>query len=167
MEILKTALEWAKDELFSAWIFILFGILFVVAAAGFWQLGKTDLSKAFIFPMLISGSLLLVAGLGFYSSNKSRLTSFEVDYKKDAVAFVQAEIERVEKTMGEYETIAFNVFPIVMAVAALLIVFIDAPMWRAISITILALLLFIVLIDSNAHARLKTYHKQLKQEQTI
>ena len=60
MGILKIAIEWAEDEVFSSWVFILFGILFVVASAGFWQLGKTEMAKAFINPMLVSGALPLV-----------------------------------------------------------------------------------------------------------
>lgn len=47
MDILKTATEWAKDEVFSAQFFIFFGILFLLGSVGFWQMGKTELAKAY------------------------------------------------------------------------------------------------------------------------
>ncbi len=165
MDILKTAIEWAKDEVFSSWIFILFGILFVSTAIIFWQIGKTDLSKAFIIPILISGGLLLAAGFGFYFSNKARISNFENEYHNDITTFISTESNRVEKTILEYENIAFRIFPIIMIIAASLIIFIDKPLWRAISMTTLGLLMVILMIDSHAHARLKNYYKQLQQEQ--
>ncbi|MCT4580380.1 MAG: hypothetical protein N4A35_03100 [Flavobacteriales bacterium] len=167
MTILKTSIEWAKDEIFSSWVFILFGLLFLIASIGFWQLGKTEIAKAFIAPMLIAGSILLVAGVSFYFSNKSRLINFETAYQTNPVAFVNTEIEHTEKTMRAYEKIAFKVFPIIIGIGALILVFIDSSTWRAIIMTILGLLMLILLIDSHAHARLKAYHKQLQQEQNI
>ena len=146
MDIVKTATEWSKDELFSSLFFILFGIMFVVGSIGFWQLGKTDVAKSFIYPMLIAGALLLTAGIGFFFGNKSRLTNIETEYKANPSAFVQSEIERTEKTMGEYQNIAFKVFPLIIAVAALLMVFVNSPTWRAISIVTIATLLMLSLI---------------------
>ena len=50
MDILKLSMEWAKDEILSSKFFILFGLLFLFGALGFWQMGKTELAKAFITP---------------------------------------------------------------------------------------------------------------------
>ena len=57
MEILKTATDWAKAEVFSTTFFILFGIGFVAASIGFWQLGKTDLAKLMNGELVYTGSL--------------------------------------------------------------------------------------------------------------
>ena len=46
--------------------------------------------------------------------------------------------------------------------AALLIVFVDKPLWRAISITTIAMMVIILVIDSNAKARIDAYHKALE-----
>ncbi|MEM9326954.1 MAG: hypothetical protein AAGA85_14905 [Bacteroidota bacterium] len=163
MEILKLATDWAKDEVFSSRFFILFGILFLLAAIGFWQLGKTDVAKAYQFPTLIAGLLILAVGLGIYFTNKSRVTSFETAYKADPAAFVQAEIERSEKTIAEFRTIVFKVVPLIIIAAALLLIFFSSPLWRAISVTTIAMMAVILLVDSNANARIKTYHDQLVQ----
>ena len=161
MDILKTAIEWAKAEVFSATFFILFGVMFVSATVGFWQLGKTDIAKAFVFPTLVAGVLLLTIGLGLFFLNTSRTTSFATAYNSDASAFVKSEIARTEQSMAEYQTVVFRIIPIIIVIAALLIVFIHTPIWRAISITTIAMMVVILLVDSNAHARLEAYHKQL------
>lgn len=161
MEILKAATLWAKSEVFSSQFFIFFGLLFLVGSIGFWQLGKTEVAKAFVSPMLIAGILILTVGLGIFFANKSRITSFTEAYNSDAPAFVKSEIVRTEKSMGEYRTIVFKIIPLIIAGAALLIIFIDKPIWRAIGITTIAMMVVILLVDINANARIEAYHEQL------
>lgn len=161
MELLKLATEWAKGEVFSTRFFIIFAILFLIASVGFWQLGKTDLAKAYIIPSLVAGLLLLTIGLGLFYTNKSRITQFEKAFNTDAPAFYQSEIERSEATLKEY-TVVFKVIPILIIIAALLILLIHTPTWRAIGITTIALLIVIILVDGTAHARIETYHNALK-----
>ncbi len=161
MDILKTSIEWAKDEVFSSLFFILFGVLFVLATVGFWQLGKTGLAKAFIFPTLVAGVLLLTLGLGLFFLNKPRVASFATAYKNDASAFVKSEKTRTQKSMAEYQIAVFKVIPLIIVVAALLVAFITQPIWRAISITTLALMVVVLLVDTQANARLEIYHQKL------
>ena len=162
MEILKAANDWAKAEVFSTQFFILFGILFLVGCVGFWQFGKTEVAKAFIIPMFVAGVLLLTIGLGLFFSNKSRVANFPDAYNSDATAFVQSEIARAEKTMNEYQTIVFKIIPLIIVAAALLIVFVDKPTWRAIGITTIGMMVIIMLVDINANARIEAYGKQLE-----
>lgn len=161
MEILKAATDWAKAEVFSSTFFIIFGVLFLLGSIGFWQLGKTEVAKAFVIPLLVAGILVLTVGLGIFFANQSRITSFTEAYNKDAPVFVQSEIARTAKSMGEYQNIVFKIIPIIIAIAALLIIFIDKPMWRAISITTIAMMVVILLVDINANSRIEAYHKQL------
>ncbi|NND63861.1 MAG: hypothetical protein HKN48_11795 [Flavobacteriaceae bacterium] len=161
MEILKLATDWAKAEIFSTRFFIFFAILFLIASLGFWQLGKTNLAKAYVIPTLVAGSLLMIIGLGLFFTNKSRITQFEKAFKADVPAFVQSEIERTESTLKEY-SIVFKVIPSLIIIAALLILFINTPTWRAIGITTIAMLIVILLVDGTAHARIEAYHKELK-----
>jgi len=162
MSILKTATDWAKAELFSTPFFILFGIVFIVASIGFWQLGKTDVARAYIIPTLVAGLLLITIGLGLFFTNKSRIKQFETAYHKDTSAFVKMEITRAEATLKEYNTIVFKAIPIIIIVAALFILLINTPIWRAISITTIAMLTVILLVDGTAYARINAYHKELK-----
>ena len=162
MEILKLATEWAKSEVFSTRFFILFAFIFLIASIGFWQLGKTDLAKAYIIPTLVAGVLLMTIGLGLFYTNKTRITQFETAYNKNATAFLASEITRAESTLKEYQTVVFKAIPIIIIVAALLIIFSNSPTLRAISITTIAMLIVILLIDGTAHARIETYYKELK-----
>ena len=161
MELLKLATEWAKAEVFSTRFFIFFAILFLIASIGFWQLGKTDLAKAYIIPTLVAGLLLMTIGLGLFYTNKTRITQFEKAFNSNTPAFFQSEIERSESTLKEY-TVVFKVIPILIISAALLILFINTPTWRAISITTIALLIVILLVDGTAHSRIESYHNDLK-----
>lgn len=161
MDILRLATEWAKAEVFSTRFFILFAFLFLIASIGFWQLGKTDLAKAYIIPTLLAGLLLMTIGLGLFYTNKSRITQFEKAFNADVSSFFQSEIERSESTLKEY-TVVFKVIPILIIVAALLILFINSPTWRAISITTIAMLIVILLVDGTAHSRIESYHNALK-----
>ncbi len=161
MDILKSATDWAKAELFSTPFFILFGAIFMVASVGFWQLGKTDMARAYIIPTFVAGALLLTIGLGLFFTNKSRIKHFETAYNSDPSAFVQAELARAEATLKEYQTIVFKAIPLIIAVCALAIVFINTPIWRASMITTIAMMVIILLIDGTAYARIEAYNQQL------
>lgn len=162
MELLKLATEWAKAEVFSTRFFILFAILFLIASVGFWQLGKTDLAKAYITPTLVAGILLLIIGIGVNYTNIQRVKQFEKDFNIDETAFYQSEIERSESTVKQF-VVVFKVVPILIIIAALLILFINTPTWRAISVTAISMFIVILLIDGNAHSRIENYHKELKK----
>ncbi|MEQ8584119.1 MAG: hypothetical protein RIC30_00320 [Marinoscillum sp.] len=162
MEILKAATEWARAEVFSTRFFIIFAILFLTAGIAFWQLGKTEMAKAYIIPMLVAGVLLMTIGLGLFFTNKSRITQFETAYQQDATAFVASEIERAESTIKEYKNVVFTAIPLIIAACALVIVFINTPIWRASMITTIAMLVVILLIDGTARARIEAYYEQLQ-----
>lgn len=167
MDILKIATEWAKDEVFSTRFFILFGFIFVLATIGFWQLGKTEYAKSFVYPTLIAGALLLTIGFGLFFTNKYRITQFEKAYHENPVTFVASELERVDSTLAEYKSVVFKAIPMIMVIASLLIVFVDKPHWRAGSIIAIAMLIVILIIDSNAHARISNYHSHLIEAQQL
>lgn len=161
MDILKASTDWVKAELFSTPFFILFGVLFVLASVGFWQLGKTDMARAYIIPTLVAGLLLMTIGLGLFFTNKSRLANFPTAYENDALAFVDSELVRAEATLKEYQNIVFTAIPIIIAVCAIGIMFLSTPTWRASLITTIAMLVVILLIDGTAHARVDAYNQQL------
>lgn len=163
MEILKLATEWAKAEVFSTRFFILFALFFLIASAGFWQLGKTELAKAYIIPTLVAGILLLIIGVGLVYANTQRISDFETAYHEDREAFIASEFDRIDRTLKEYQTIVFKAIPIIITLAALLIILIDKPLWRAISMTTIAMMIVILLIDGTAHSRIEIYKNQLQE----
>ena len=161
MDILKAATDWARAELFSTPFFVLFGVGFVVASICFWQLGRTELARAYIIPTLVAGVLLIIIGTGLFYTNKKRLAEFPVAYKADAATFVQAERVRAEATLKEYQNVVFTAIPIILVLCAVGILFLSTPGWRASLITAMAMLIVILLIDGTAYARVDAYNQQL------
>ena len=74
--------------------FTFFGVMFLMISLGFWFLGKTDIAKAYIYPTLIVGSLLVLVGLGLFYSNYSRISEFSNGFNEKSETFVQSEINR-------------------------------------------------------------------------
>ncbi len=161
MDILKAANDWAKAELFSTPFFILFGALFVLASFGFWQLGKTEIAKAYFIPLLVTGVLLMIIGIGLFFNNKSRLANFPSAYANDKSAFVASELSRAEATLKEYRNVVFTAIPIILVICALGIMFLKTPIWRASLISVIAMLVVILLVDGTAYGRMDIYHQQL------
>ena len=161
MDIIKASTDWVKSELFSTPFFILFGVLFIVASIGFWQLGKTEMARAYIIPTFIAGLLLSIIGLGLFFTNKSRLANFPAAYEQDSSTFMESELARTEATLKEYKTIVFTAIPLIIAVCAFGIMLFNTPFWRASLITTIAMLVVILLIDGTAYARIDAYNQQL------
>ncbi len=161
MEILRTASDWARAEIFSSAFFIVIGVGFILVSAGFWQLGKTDIAKAYVIPFLVAGLLLSIIGIGLTYANNTRLDQFPRAYDQSPEAFVDTEIERVDATIKEYRNIVFTAIPIIIVLCAVVIGFVDVPRWRAISITTIAMMTVILLVDGTAHSRILAYKEQL------
>lgn len=161
MDIAKTASDWARFEMHSAAVFIAFGLAFLLAGIGFRQLATTDLSRAFTVPMLVAGGLLLILGLGLFFPVQARLAAIPTAQAGDSAAFLATEIARADKVLNDYRIAVFRAFPAIIALCALAIPFLDGPLWRASLITAIAMFTVLILIDSNANARLGAYRAQL------
>ena len=167
MDILKASIDWARAELYSTSFFVLFGIIFLFACLGFWQLGKTELAKAYIVPTMIAGVLLIIIGIGLFYTNKVRITQFQSEFQDDQYLFVQTELERVNNTLNEYDLIVFTIIPIMIMICSVGLVFINQPSWRASLIISIAMLIIILLIDGTAQSRIVIYQKKLTNYMSI
>lgn len=167
MDILKASIDWARAELYSTSFFILFGIIFLFACLGFWQLGKTELAKAYIVPTMIAGVLLIIIGIGLFYTNKVRITQFQSEFQDDQYLFVQTELERVNNTLNEYDLIVFTIIPVMIMICSVGLVFINQPSWRASLIISIAMLIIILLIDGTAQSRIVIYQKKLTNYMSI
>ncbi|MFD0980081.1 hypothetical protein [Tropicimonas aquimaris] len=161
MDIVKIASDWARFEMHSAAAFAVFGLAFLLAALGFRHWGGTDFARAFLIPMLVSGVLLLILGVGLFLPAQSRLAAVPSAYANDGAAFLAAELARADKVLNDYSIAVFRAFPAIIALCALAIPFLAGPLWRASLITALAFFTVLILVDSNANARLQTYKQQL------
>lgn len=162
MDILKIATEWAKWEVFSSLFFVFFWIIFVFISLGFWELGKTELAKAYIIPSLVAGVLLLIIWLWLIYNYQSKINNFQTDYKNNKIEFVKNEITYVEKTLNDYKNTVFTGIPIIIAICAIFLIFIDNLILKSSLITTISFLSILLLVDGTASARLENYNKELK-----
>ena len=154
MDIVKTATDWTSAEMRSSGFFVL-------ASIGFSQMGRTDVARAYVVPMPLAGGLLAILGVGLFLSNEARLATVPAAYATDETGLLAAEIAHVEKVANDDRIAVFRVFPVIAALCALLIPFVDTPLLRASLITAVAMLTVILVVDTNADARLQAYAAQL------
>lgn len=166
IDILKTAIDWAKAEMFSAMFFTIFGLLFLIASVGFWHFGKTEMAKAYVIPLLVAGGLLVVIGVGLIISNQMRLAAFPGAFGADAAAFVAAEVARAEQTITSYQNVVFKAIPVIIMICAALVLFLKSPVWQASVIVVVAMMAVIMLVDTTAGVRLENYRDQLLLAET-
>jgi len=160
MEIIKLSTDWAKAEVFSAKMAGIVSLLVFLAALGFWQLGKTPMARSFVWPLLVAGLLLVAVSAGLYFANNPRIAQFEAAYKNDANSFIQNEIIRTAKSKHDL-ALVFKILPAIIIAAAMLIMFSQTSLWRAIGVTTILLMALLMLIDSNTDARNTAYHQNL------
>ena len=88
------------------------------------------MARAFVLPMLVAGVLMpILGGRLFYGTWKGS-AGFALMISEDWASFVASEIERVDRTMAQYGMAVFKVMPLMIAAAALLVVFVHGPNWR-------------------------------------
>ena len=163
--IIKTALDWAKAEMISSALFAVCGMLFLTASFCFWQFGKADMARAYIIPLLVTGLLLIILGIGLIVPNYLRLSSFPDAFQADAAIFIADELARVDKTMKGYNNALFVIFPAIIMACAVILMMMRTPIWQASAISVIAMIAILLVIDSNANARLGTYKVELEQAQ--
>ena len=160
IHILKTAMDWAKAEMFSSMFFALFGIVFLFASASFWYLGKTETAKAFVIPLLVTGVLLLILGVGLVIANQWRLSTF---FAADANALLASEIARADKTVSGYQKAVRIYLPAIIAICALALLVVRTANWQASMVAIIAMMAVIMLVDTNAATRMERYQHKLTE----
>ena len=160
MDMLELSADWAKSEVFSSKVVWLFSLIELSAALGFWYLGRTPMAKSFIWPLLIAGLLIAVVGAGLYFANHPRIERFQREYRLDPNAFLRSEIQRTEKSKNEL-ALVFRIIPVVIMLAAVVILLVSGGAWRAIAITVIINAAFLMIVDSNTEARNNIYHHQL------
>ncbi len=161
MDILRAATDWARAEMLSNSVFILCGALFLAVGCAFWHMGRADMVRAYVVPMVVAGLLLLILGGGLLYGTRQSLSGFAPDFGQDAAGFVAREMARVDKTIAQYRRAAFTVMPLLIAGAAGLMIVLNGPLWRAGLITGIAVLSIVMLVDSTACARLESYRLHL------
>lgn len=160
-DIVKLSTDWAKAEVISGKMVLLFSAIYIVTAIGFWYLGRTAMAKAFVWPFLVAGIFLIAVGAGLFFANQPRIARFEKEYHQNPETFVQQEIQRTAESQKQL-TLVFRILPAIIIIAAIVILSLPGSQnWRAIGITLIATAAFLMVVDSNTDSRNTIYHSQL------
>ena len=116
-----------------------------------------------MIPLCVAGGLLVILGVGLVISNQWRLSGFPAAFAADPVTFLGAEIARAEKTIQGYNRAIFMVLPAIALISAVMLLFVRSPLWQASMIAMIAMMAVILIIDTNASARLTDYKQALSQ----
>ena len=113
----------------------------------------------------VMASISLVLGIGLTVPNYLRLSSFPGAFQADAAIFIADELARVDKTMNGYNNALFVIFPAIIMACAVILMIMRTAIWQASAISVIAMIAILLVIDSNANARLGTYKAELEQAQ--
>jgi ABC-2 type transport system permease protein len=161
IDIVKMSTDWAKAEVFSGKMVLIFSVVYLFTAIGFLYLGRTAMAKAFVWPFLIAGFFLITVGAGLFFANKPRIARFEKEYHQSPETFVRQEIQRTAESQKQL-TLVFRILPAIIIIAAVVILGLpESQNWRAIGITVIATAVFLMIVDSNTDSRNTIYHSQL------
>ena len=161
MDVIRLSTDWARAEVFSAKMVWLTSLIVIAASGGFAYFGKTAMARAYIWPYLAAGIFLIAVGIGLYLANNPRIARFEREYKANPETFVRTEITRAQKSKKDLATV-LKVLPLIILFAALLIILVSNPTWRAIGTTLVVLSVILLIVDSNTDARNSEYLQQLE-----
>ncbi len=133
----------------------------ILASAGFYVWGKTEIARSFILPLAVSGLFLFSAAAGLFFANKPRIKTFEQAYSLDHSAFIESEIERTANSDHDLQLIVYKVLPIIAIISGIVVLLLPGIHVRAWAITLIMLSGAMMLIDANTHKRNADYRTEL------
>lgn len=160
MELIEHTINWCKGEILESSITGIAGLLILISGILFWKFGGTAYAKALVLPLVIVGLFITATGSFGVFSNKARINTFQQEYQKDPVSFIQSEKERVEG----FDNIFKYSYPaaIILVIAGAILFFLfKSPNIKAISLTLMLLGLMAYFIDFFAAERADIYYKEI------
>ena len=161
MEFIQYTLNWIKGEIFESATIAFFGFLIVTCSILCWKLGSTPYARSLVIPLLVTGLIPLVMGIGGVITNKNRIDSYQIAWKQDSQKFILTEKERVEN----FDKIFKYSYPfafISVITGAILFFLINSAHWKAISLSMMMLGLMAYFVDHFAAERAEIYLNHIK-----
>jgi len=168
MDFIFYAKNWIKGEITEAYIFGSAGLLIIIIAILFWQLGNAPYSKALVIPLLVIGLFYTIVGGTTVLLNQKRIPKFEKAYEINNNEFIQSEKKRVEDFRWMYKAtiIVASIF-FTTAIAFFVIGFFITTFkydLRAIGIALVLFSLLNLTIDYFADERANIYYEKILNE---
>lgn len=163
MSFIEHTLTWCRGEILEGKVVLTYALALIVISFLIWKFSSISSHKVLLIPLLISAVVYLGVGSTLLVSNPKRVEQYQVDYKKDPVAFVQSEKERTDKFISWYPKTAWSL--IIIAILALLAYALaDKSYIHALSLGIVLFCLSGLGVDYFSKERAAIYSEHIKQE---
>lgn len=159
------SVAWASGEMFEASLIGVAGLLTAGLGLVFRTVGSHPHARAMLIPLLVVGTLFVVAGVSGYVGNRALIPQFESAYAADALAFVTAEQARVEGFDALY-TFTLILAPVCFTASSLLFWLTEGPHLRATGLALALVGLAGLTIDSFSKVRANQYAARIQAELT-
>jgi MFS family permease len=158
MEFIKTYFTAEKSE---SLIFMAIGIITISFSAYALFKWGDSFYKGFAIPVILIGLIQLVVGSTVYFRTPKQITDLEMLYQKDKVAFVEAEMLRMETVMKNFSL--YKKVEVVFVVIGLLLIFFSSSkeFWLGIGVGMLLQGALMLTADIFAERRGTTYQHEI------
>ncbi len=161
MELLKQTAQWAQGDALHGKIMLGVGILTLIAIV-FILRNDHAILKGTVIPL----SLITLLGIGYGGflsfSRPGHAKKVAELYESNPQQAVAAELEKAQRDAKAYTTIK-KVWPVLIALAALMFYFVSKDYFKGLSIGLVATFLYGMILDTILHHNLQPYLEALQR----
>lgn len=138
-------------------LFIVQGVVFLLAALAFYFLGTSSLSRGFMIGMLVCGTLIFLGGITYRISQHNILTKNLKQIHTEVLNVKLSEEKRMKKVMQQYPLYQL-IFGIMLFSGALTAFLFTNPFWKGIGFSVMLLYIIIMIIEGFSLKSITKYH---------
>lgn len=161
MNMLDYTNAWVKGEVFQGKIMLVIGVILLIAAIAIFRSDNT-LLRGTLIPL---GLMLLIffgyGGLQTFS-RPAHINKVTEVYNENPDKAIEQEVVKAKKDNKLYRNLKM-VWVILIALAAILYIFVSTDYFKGLSIGLVALFLTTLTVDSILHYRLKIYLEHIEK----
>lgn len=160
MELIEHTSEWALGDALQGKIMLFSGILAVTAMFFIFK-GDNGVLKGMMIPLGLLALIALGYG-GFLTFGRpAHIEKVRVMYQEDPAATVAAELKKAETDHRNYTVIKY-VWPVLMAISALLLLVFKSEYQQGLLMGLLILFIYGMILDTFLHHKLSPYLEVLR-----
>lgn len=164
MEIVEYAIKWCKAEVFSGKVFLIYGIMILIAAICLRVMGNTPIFKSIFIPLIVVSALHMATGVGMIKEYTTRQKSYTIAANSNIEEFKKTEHTNIDKFIKSYYP-AIRIFNIVSIIVALILIYVLAtPIGKSIGIGIIITVLSLLVMDYFSEERSLNYRNFLENK---
>jgi hypothetical protein len=161
MDLIKHTANWANGDAFQGKLMLAVGVVTLISVILIVR-GENPILKGMLIPL----GLIVLIGLGYGGflsfSRPGHLVEVQKMYQNNPQQVISQELVKAERDNKNY-TMIKKIWPILIAIAALLLYFLHGDYARGILIGLLMVFVFGLILDTFLHQRLQPYLNVLQE----